>query len=84
MESWSVKERIRSAPGNGGCGSAIVFVLAPEAYEGLLFIQYQKEASFIDDAVFKEPLKKPISGKLKRIYNNESKAQEVAGDGSHS
>jgi hypothetical protein len=27
MESWSVNERIRSAPGKGGWGSAIVLLL---------------------------------------------------------
>lgn len=37
MESWSVNERIRSAPGNGGCGSAIVFVLSIEGREGLCY-----------------------------------------------
>lgn len=57
MESWSVNERIRSAPGKGGCGSAIVLVLAVEVCEGLLFIQCQNEASFIDNAVVFEEAK---------------------------
>lgn len=75
-------------PGTVAVALPLCFVLSMEGCEGLLLIQCQDGASFINYAVCEEAKKKKssISDKSRAYatYYNESKAHEVAGDGSHS